>query len=80
MLLEAAWHDAATSLLDIARLGDFLKRARGKIRHQSVPHVWPLSIPILLEIGKEPVAGAASESLLREAAEALIAEAWQETS
>jgi hypothetical protein len=36
-------------------------------------------VPILLEIGKEPVAGAAGESLLREAAEALIAEAAEET-
>jgi ATP-dependent Lhr-like helicase len=44
-----------------------------------VRHVSPLSVPILLEIGKEPVSGAASESLLREAAEALIAEAMQET-
>jgi ATP-dependent helicase Lhr and Lhr-like helicase len=79
VLLEAAWHDAATGMLDIGRLGDFLKRAKGRIRHQAVPHVSPLSVPILLEIGKEPVAGAAGESLLREAAEALIAEAAEET-
>jgi ATP-dependent helicase Lhr and Lhr-like helicase len=65
--------------LDIARLGDFLKRAKGRLRDQSLPHVSPLSVPILLEIGKDPMAGAASESLLREAAKALIAEAAQET-
>jgi ATP-dependent Lhr-like helicase len=79
VLLETAWADAATGLLDMARLGDFLKRAKGRSQHQSLPHVSPLSVHILLEIGKGPVAGAASESLLREAAEALIAEAAQET-
>ena len=30
ILLEAAWADAATGLLDIARLGDFLRRIKGK--------------------------------------------------
>ncbi len=68
ILLEAAWADAATGLLDIARLGDFLRRVTGRIRHQSLNGVSPLSVPILLEIGKEAVAGFAREELLREAA------------
>jgi ATP-dependent Lhr-like helicase len=67
-LLEAAWADAATGLLDIARLGDFLRRIDGRIRHQPLDRVSPLSVPILLEIGKEAVAGFAREELLREAA------------
>ena len=75
VLLEAAWADAATGLLDIARLGDFLRRIKGRIIHQSLPGVSPLAVPILLEIGREPVHGAAREGLLREAADALIAEA-----
>jgi hypothetical protein len=37
-----------------------------------------LSIPILLEIGAEAVAGRAREDLLREAASELIEEAQQE--
>ncbi|MFA5899659.1 MAG: ligase-associated DNA damage response DEXH box helicase [Hyphomicrobium sp.] len=68
ILLEAAWADAATGLLDIARLGDFLRRIEGRIRHQTLPRLSPLSVPILLEIGKEAVAGFAREDLLREAA------------
>jgi ATP-dependent Lhr-like helicase len=68
ILLEAAWADAATGLLDIARLGDFLRRIDGRIRHQPLDRVSPLSVPILLEIGKEAVAGFAREELLREAA------------
>lgn len=75
VLLEAAWADAASGLLDISRLGDFLRRTKGRIRHQSLPSVSPLSVPILLEIGRESVHGGAREGLLREAADALIAEA-----
>jgi ATP-dependent Lhr-like helicase len=75
ILLEAAWADAATGLLDIARLGEFLARIRGRIRHQALTRVSPLSVPILLEIGKEPVAKAGEERLLRDAAEMLIREA-----
>jgi ATP-dependent Lhr-like helicase len=72
ILLEAAWNDAAAGLLDIRRLGQFLGRIKGRIRHQPLERVSPLSVPILLEIGKEPVARFAREDLLREAAEDLI--------
>jgi ATP-dependent Lhr-like helicase len=75
ILLEAAWADASTGLLDIVRLGDFLRRIRGRIRYSALDSVSPLAVPILLEIGKEAVPGKARESLLREAAEELIAEA-----
>ncbi len=78
ILLEAAWADAATGLLDIARLGEFLARLEGRIRHQALPRVSPLSVPILLEIGKEPVLGSAREALLRTAAADLIEEAVQD--
>jgi ATP-dependent Lhr-like helicase len=74
ILLEAAWADAATGLLDIARLGDFLRRIRGRIRHQALSRVSPLAVPVLLEIGKERVGGSAVEDLLRDHAAALIAE------
>jgi ATP-dependent Lhr-like helicase len=40
-----------------------------------LPGVSPLSVPILLEIGKEAVGHLARESILRNAAHALIAEA-----
>jgi ATP-dependent helicase Lhr and Lhr-like helicase len=75
ILLEAAWVDAATGLLDISRLSDFLARIKGHIRHQPLDRVSPLAVPILLEIGKERVHGAAREDILRNAAEELIAEA-----
>jgi ATP-dependent Lhr-like helicase len=75
ILLEAAWADAATGLMDISRLGDFLRRIVGRIRYQALRKVSPLSVPILLEVGKEPIHGMAREDILREAADALIAEA-----
>lgn len=75
ILLEAAWADAATGLLDIARLGDFLARIRGRIRHQPLERVSPLSVPILLEIGREQVYGQAQDAILRDAARILIEEA-----
>ena len=78
VLLEAAWADAATGLLDLARLADFLARIKGHIRYSRLDHVSPLAVPILLDIGRESVAGGAGESLLREAAGDLIAEAISE--
>ncbi|MGQ0672256.1 MAG: ligase-associated DNA damage response DEXH box helicase [Hyphomicrobium sp.] len=75
ILLEAAWADAATGLLDLRRLGDFLARIRGRIRHQALDRVSPLSVPILLEVGREAVARAGEEGLLRDAATLLIREA-----
>jgi ATP-dependent helicase Lhr and Lhr-like helicase len=75
ILLEAAWEDAATGLLDIVRLGQFLARIRGRIRHQPLDRVSPLSVPILLEIGIEPVGRVAREDILRAAAAELIADA-----
>jgi ATP-dependent Lhr-like helicase len=75
ILLEAAWADAASGLLDIGRLGMFLKRAKGHILHHPLERVSPLAVPVMLDIGRESVPGEAAESLLRESAEDLIAEA-----
>ncbi|MEZ5923352.1 MAG: ligase-associated DNA damage response DEXH box helicase [Hyphomicrobiaceae bacterium] len=75
ILMEAAWADAASGLLDIGRLGDFLRRAKGRIRHKALGRVSPLAVPALLDIGREPVPGAGPDALLRDAAEELIREA-----
>jgi ATP-dependent Lhr-like helicase len=75
ILLRAARADAATGLLDIKRLGEMLSRIRGRIVHKALDHVSPLSVPVLLEIGRETVYGEASDTLLAEAADELIREA-----
>jgi len=75
ILLEATRNDAAQGLLDIQRLGDMLVRIKGHIRLQRLDHISPLAVPVMLEIGRESVSGAADEELLKEAAEDLIADA-----
>ncbi|MYG51002.1 MAG: ligase-associated DNA damage response DEXH box helicase [Rhodospirillaceae bacterium] len=77
ILLRATRQDAATGLTDIRRLGDMLTRVQGRIRHQKLDKVSPLAVPILLEIGRESVAGEAVEDLLARE-EGLVAEAGLE--
>ena len=74
ILLEATRNDAATGLLDIGRLGDMLMRIKSHIRHQRLDRVSPLAVPIMLEIGRETVAGDAQDVLLAEAADELMNE------
>jgi len=75
LLLRCARADAATGLIDVARLGQMLARIRGRIVHAPLDHLSPFSVPILLEIGKERSPGGAGEMILAEAEDELIAEA-----
>jgi ATP-dependent Lhr-like helicase len=75
ILMKATWADAATGLLDIARLGDMLARIRGRIVHKRLDRISPLAVPVMLEIGKEPIVGEAYEDVLREAADDLVRDA-----
>ena len=72
ILLQAAWRDAATGLLDIRRLGDALTRIKGNIHSIDLPRVSPFAVPVMLEIGREPIYGEAQESFLADAAEDLV--------
>ena len=76
ILLQAAREDAATGLLDLRRLGDLLGRIKGRIIHKALDRVSPLSVPIMLEIGREPVYGEAQDEILAEAADVLVEEAF----
>jgi len=75
LLLDCARSDATTGLLDIGRVGRLLKRIKGRIAPQRLTRVSPFAVPVLLEIGREPVAGAAADAILNLAADELIAEA-----
>jgi ATP-dependent Lhr-like helicase len=77
VLLRATYQDAATGLLDVARLGEMLKRVKGRIVARKLDRVSPLAVPALLEISKEIIAGEAQEELLREAEDTLIADAMR---
>jgi len=74
ILLKATRADAASGLLDVRRLAEMLSRIRGRIVHKMLDQISPLAVPVMLEIGKEPVNGEAHDSLLLEAAD-LIDEA-----
>jgi len=77
ILLRATYEDARSGLLDIARLGEMLRRIKGRIVTKRLDRVSPLAVPVLLEISKEMVAGEAHEDILREAEESLIADAMR---
>ena len=77
ILLRAAWDDAADGLIDVHRLGGLLKRIKGNILHRALDQVSPLSVPVMLEIGRESVYGEADEALLAEAESQLIDEAMR---
>jgi ATP-dependent Lhr-like helicase len=76
ILLRATRQDAAWQLADIRRLGELLRRAKGKIDYHRLDRVSPLAVPVLLEIGRERVMGDDTvDELLDEAAQELIEEA-----
>ena len=74
LLLKTARADAASGLLDVARLGQMLTRIEGRIRHQPLTRPSPFCVPVLVQIGRERVGGDAAEMILDESADLLIAE------
>ena len=75
LLLRAARQDAATGLLDVRRLGMMLERIQGRIIHRSLDRVSPLSVSVMLEIGRERVYGEGADEILAEAEAELLQEA-----
>jgi ATP-dependent Lhr-like helicase len=78
VLLRATRADAAHGLTDVKRLGEMLGRVKGRITWRRLDRISPLAVPVLLEIGKEQVAGSATDALLQEAVDELVAEAMPE--
>jgi ATP-dependent Lhr-like helicase len=76
LMLTAAWADARGKLTDIDRLAALLELAQHGLVLVELDRVSPLAVPVLLEIGKESVPGAADTALLIEAA-ALAEEAMR---
>ncbi len=67
--------DAAVGLLDVRRVAEMLSRTAGRIMHKPLEHISPLAVPIMMEIGRERVAGG-TDLLLSELAEELEMEAF----
>ncbi len=79
ILLQATRTDAASGLLDVRRLARHALAHQGRIMHKDLEQISPLAVPIMLEIGKEAVAGEANETLLRKRRTTLIEEAMGTT-
>ncbi|MEO9299454.1 ligase-associated DNA damage response DEXH box helicase [Devosia alba] len=75
ILIQATRRDAARGLLDIERLGAMLGRIRGHIVHKPLHQISPLAVPVMLDIGKEPIFGEGRESAMADAADELMREA-----
>ncbi|MDB5622008.1 MAG: ligase-associated damage response box helicase, partial [Devosia sp.] len=74
ILIQATRRDAARGLLDVERLGQMLRRIRQHIVHKPLQRVSPLAVPILLDIGREPIYGEGRESAMADAADELMRE------
>jgi ATP-dependent Lhr-like helicase len=75
LMLEITRREAARGLVDFDRVEEMLARIGGRVRHVRSPRMTPLAAPLLMEMGRERVAGGAEDRLLEEEAEALMAEA-----
>ena len=74
LIMEATRTEAMGGMVDFERIEEMLARFEGRARHIRARHVTPLSAPLLMEVGRLPVKGEASERLLEAEAEALMAE------
>ena len=72
VLLRATWADASDGLLDLKRLSTMLERVKGKLVHKKLQRISPLAVPVMLEIGREPVYGEAQDVLLAQAADDMM--------
>lgn len=75
LLLEATRADAARGMTDIKRLSDLLATYAGHLTHRPLQRVSPLSVPLLLEVGRESVTASAVDELLSELEDELVREA-----
>ena len=64
ILLQIARKDAVTGELDIGRVGAFLARIKSRIHHQVLRRPSPFSLPILIAMNRERVAGEETEDAL----------------
>jgi ATP-dependent Lhr-like helicase len=76
LLLECARAEAASGLLDVARLGELLARVAGRMRVLNLDKLSPFAVPVMVEIGRERVPGQAADMILEAASlNALVEEA-----
>ncbi|SFP05919.1 ligase-associated DNA damage response DEXH box helicase [Tranquillimonas alkanivorans] len=75
LMMRITREEALKGLVDFGRIEEMLARTAGRVDHVMLDRVTPLAAPLLLEAGRVPVEGAATERLLAEEAEKMLAEA-----
>jgi len=66
ILLRIAREEAERDLLDLPRLRAWLSGVQGDITYVSLPNASPLSIPSMMQLGKETVVGGAKIAILEQ--------------
>ncbi|MEL6687925.1 MAG: ligase-associated DNA damage response DEXH box helicase [Pseudomonadota bacterium] len=69
ILLRIARTEAESDLLDVPRLRHFLKEVEGDTVFRTLPQASPLSIPAMMQIGREFIRGDAQARLVSETAQ-----------
>ena len=52
-----------------------LSRIKGRMILKRLDQISPLAVPVMLEIGREPVSGEAQDDILAEAADEIVSQA-----
>ncbi len=66
LMLDITRREAMRGMVDFDRIEDLIDRVRGRVDHVKLTRASPLSVPLLMEVGREWVAGSADERLLTE--------------
>jgi ATP-dependent Lhr-like helicase len=72
LLMQITRQEALSGLVDFGRIEEMLARTRGRTRLLRLDRISPLVAPLLLEVGKVPVKGAAQEKLLERETEEMM--------
>ncbi|MCP5075113.1 MAG: ligase-associated DNA damage response DEXH box helicase [Rhodobacteraceae bacterium] len=75
LMLQITGNEAMGGLVDFGRIEEMLTRIEGRIDQVAAPHITPLAAPLLLEVGKIPIAGSAVAMMLEREAADLMREA-----
>lgn len=72
IMLHITRTEAMRGLVDFSRIEEMLERVAGRVDHCRLDRVSPLAAPMMLEMGRVSVSGAANERLLAEETERLM--------
>ena len=72
LIMQITHEEAMRGLVDFGRIEEMIERTKGRVDHVQLTHVSPLAAPMMLEMGRVPIAGEGRERLLADAAETLM--------